>query len=240
MLRLILTLTALTTFIGCNGKKNVSLKTDEQRASYTIGWQIGQGMKAQGVEADVDIVAAAIDDVLNDRKSRLTDKEKGEAIQKMREKLITKKKQESEGNKKTGTKFLEDNKKKEGIKTTASGLQYKVLVKGKGAKPSVDSKVRVHYVGTLIDGKEFDSSRKRGTPAEFPVRGVIPGWTEALQLMSEGSKWMLYIPSNLAYGERGRPSIPSNSVLIFEVELMKILKNKKKAGKSKKLKKKKK
>ncbi len=237
MFRLIITLTAFITFTGCNDKKNPPLKTDEQKASYTIGWQIGQGMKAQGVDANVDLVAAAIDDVLKGRKSRLTDKEKTEAIQKMREKLMAEKKQKAEKSKAEGLKFLEENKKKSGVKTTKSGLQYKVLTNGKGPKPSANSKVRVHYVGKLLDDTEFDSSRKRGTPAEFPVKGVIPGWTEALQLMSKGSKWMLYIPSNLAYGERGRPSIPANSVLVFEVELLDILKNKTKKT-SKKLRKK--
>lgn len=218
--------------VGCKNK-NVTLNTDEKKASYTIGWQIGQGMKAQGVKVDVDVVSAAITDVLSGKESRLTDEEKTASIKKMRENMMNKRQEEGLQNKKTGAEFLKKNKSKEGIKTTKSGLQYKVLVEGKGKTPSASSKVKVHYVGTLIDGTEFDSSRKRGTPAEFPVKGVIPGWTEALMLMPAGSKWMLYLPSELAYGERGRPSIPANSVLIFEVELLEVMKDNMKGNKSK-------
>src|ERR1700730_17703129 len=120
----------------------------------------------------------------------------------------------------TGDKFLADNKAKEGVKTTASGLQYKVLKEGTGATPKSSDTVTVNYRGTLLDGTEFDSSYKRGQPATFPVAGVIKGWTEALQIMKAGSKYQLFIPASLAYGEQGRPGIPPNSVLIFEVELM--------------------
>jgi len=123
-----------------------------------------------------------------------------------------------------GKQFLEENGKKEGVHTLPDGLQYKVLKEGTGKKPQAADTVSVHYKGTLIDGTEFDSSYKRGQPAEFPVNRVIKGWTEALQLMPEGSKWMLYIPSRLAYGERGTPGGPigPNETLIFEVELLKI------------------
>jgi FKBP-type peptidyl-prolyl cis-trans isomerase FklB len=130
-----------------------------------------------------------------------------------------------EKNKREGEAFLAKNKGAKGVKTTASGLQYKVLAKGKGKKPGPDDSVTVHYRGTLIDGTEFDSSQRRGQPATFPVKGVIPGWTEALQLMPEGSKWMLYIPAPLAYGERGvGPLIGPNATLVFEVELLSITK----------------
>jgi FKBP-type peptidyl-prolyl cis-trans isomerase FklB len=132
-----------------------------------------------------------------------------------------KQKEAGEKNKGEGTKFLDENKKKEGVKTTASGLQYKVLKEGNGAQPKKTDTVTVNYRGTLINGTEFDSSYKRGQPATFPVNGVIPGWTEALQLMKVGSKYQLFIPSNLAYGERSvGPDIAANSTLIFEVELM--------------------
>jgi FKBP-type peptidyl-prolyl cis-trans isomerase FklB len=132
-----------------------------------------------------------------------------------------KQKEAGEKNKTEGTKFLEENKKKEGVKTTASGLQYKVLKEGNGAQPKATDTVTVNYRGTLINGTEFDSSYKRGQPATFPVNGVIKGWTEALQLMKVGSKYQLFIPSNLAYGERAvSPDLAANSTLIFEVELM--------------------
>ena len=128
-----------------------------------------------------------------------------------------------EKNKKTGAEFLAKNKKEKGVVTLASGLQYKVLTKGSGKVPKSSDTVETHYVGTLIDGQEFDSSRRRGKPATFPVSGVIKGWTEALQLMPAGSKWMLYIPSNLAYGERGAGGIIGpNATLIFEIELLSI------------------
>ena len=132
-------------------------------------------------------------------------------------------KQQGEKNKKEGEIFLETNKKKEGVQTLPSGLQYKVLKAGAGKKPTATDTVTVHYRGTLIDGKEFDSSYRRGKPATFPVNGVIPGWTEALQLMEEGAKWELFIPSNLAYGERSAGGdIGPNATLIFEVELISI------------------
>lgn len=127
-----------------------------------------------------------------------------------------------EENKKEGEAFLAKNKERKGVKTTASGLQYEVLQKGKGASPTPSDKVTVHYKGNLIDGSTFDSSYDRGQPATFSVGGVIKGWTEALQLMKIGAKWKLFIPPNLAYGERGRPSIPPNATLIFEVELISI------------------
>jgi FKBP-type peptidyl-prolyl cis-trans isomerase FklB len=129
---------------------------------------------------------------------------------------------QGEKNKKEGEAFLAENKKKDGVKTLPSGLQYKVLAEGKGKTPKATDTVTVHYRGTLTDGTEFDSSYKRNQPASFPVNGVIKGWTEALQLMKEGSKWQLFIPASLAYGEPGRPGIPPNSVLIFDVELISV------------------
>lgn len=205
-------------------KYGVSIKTDEEKASYAIGHQIGNGLKNQGIDANPDIIAAAIKDVIKNDKTKLTPEEMQEAIKKMQENATNKMKKVAEENKDKGAKFLEENKKKPDIKVTASGLQYQVVKDGTGAMPTDAQTVKVHYVGTLIDGTEFDSSVKRGKPAEFPVNRVIPGWTEALKLMKVGSKWKLYIPANLAYGEQGRPSIPPNSVLIFDVELLEILK----------------
>jgi len=157
----------------------------------------------------------------------LTDKEMGEMLNLYRKEAQAAqqkvKAEQGEKNMQEGPKFLEENKTKEGVVVLPSGLQYKVLTEGTGKSPKATDKVKVHYKGTLINGKEFDSSYKRGTPAEFPVNGVIKGWTEALQLMKEGSKWMLYLPSDLAYGPRGAGGdIGPNATLIFEVELLEV------------------
>ena len=141
--------------------------------------------------------------------------------------MSTKEKAKSEKNKVAGTAYLEANKKKDGVKVTASGLQYKVLKEGKGDSPKKEDSVLANYKGALIDGTEFDSSYKRGAPSEFPVQGVISGWTEALLTMKPGEKRELYIPSNLAYGDQGRPGIPPASVLVFEIELVSVNKAKK-------------
>ena len=204
------------------GKKVPDLKSDEQKASYAIGQQIGNGLKAQGLKIEVDALALAISDVLAGKESRITPQELQASVGKMQASVAAKQEQEAQGNLEAGKKYLEENKKKEGVKVTESGLQYEVLTAGKGASPKAEDKVKVHYKGTLIDGTEFDSSYKRDRPAEFGVGQVIPGWTEALQMMKVGSKWKLTIPSDLAYGPRGRPSIPGNSVLVFEVELLEI------------------
>ena len=206
------------------GAQKVELKTDLQKASYSIGQQIGTNMKSQGIEIDVDILGTSIKDALAGTPSRLSDEEMQGALTKMQQKVQEQQKVIAEKNKQVGDKYLTENKKKKNIVTTASGLQYEVVKEGKGAIPGTDSHVKVHYAGTLLDGKEFDSSYKRNQPAEFAVGGVIPGWTEALKLMKEGSIWNLTIPADLAYGERGRPGIPPNSVLLFKVELLEIQK----------------
>ncbi len=142
----------------------------------------------------------------------------------LQEDAMKKQQEAAENNKKKSAEFLEKNKSAAGFKVTASGLQYSVITEGNGATPKKEDTVKCHYTGTLIDGTKFDSSLDRGTPAEFPVAGVIPGWTEALQMMKVGSKYKLVIPPELAYGAQGRPGIPANSVLIFEVELLEIVK----------------
>jgi FKBP-type peptidyl-prolyl cis-trans isomerase FklB len=158
----------------------------------------------------------------------MTDQEMRDTLMALQQELTTKRtvqmKELADKNKKDGEAFLAENKTKPGITTLPDGLQYKVITEGKGSTPKPGEKVRVHYTGTLIDGTEFDSSYKRGTPAEFESDKVIAGWREALSLMKEGSKWQVFIPSDLAYGESGRPSIPPNSVLIFEMELISIVK----------------
>jgi FKBP-type peptidyl-prolyl cis-trans isomerase len=208
------------------GAEKTELKTQKDKLSYALGMNMGSGLKTNSIEVDADILAQGLKDALAGKKTLLTEQEAREtimAVQKdIQSKMQEKMKAEGEKNKKDGEAFLAANKKKEGVKALPSGLQYKVMTEGKGAMPKATDSVTVQYKGTLIDGTEFDSSYKRNEPATFPVNGVIKGWTEALQLMKEGSKWQLFIPANLAYGEQGRPGIPPNSVLIFEVELVKI------------------
>ena len=205
----------------------MTLKDDKDKVSYAIGLNIGKSMKTEGLDINPDVLAAAMKDVFAGAKTQLTDEEVQAVMQDFQKKMMAKQaavRDEGLGkNKAEGEKFLADNKKKEGIKTTASGLQYKVITDGKGKTPKATDTVKTHYRGTLISGTEFDSSYKRGEPAEFPVGGVIKGWTEALQLMKEGSKWQLYIPSDLAYGERGAgKDIGPNSTLIFDIELISV------------------
>ncbi|MCB0392367.1 MAG: FKBP-type peptidyl-prolyl cis-trans isomerase [Bdellovibrionales bacterium] len=210
--------------VACNKKRNVDMSSDKAKYSYAIGQQIGKNMKNQNIDMDIDAFALAIEHQLKGEKPLLNEEEVKKALSKMAEDRNKQRREEAEGNKKEGEDFLAKNKSKNGVKTSDSGLQYEVITEGKGKKPKSDDVVKVHYKGTLIDGTEFDSSYKRNSPAEFPVTAVIRGWTEALQMMPVGSKWKLYIPPDLAYGEAGRPSIPGNSVLIFEVELLDIIK----------------
>jgi FKBP-type peptidyl-prolyl cis-trans isomerase FklB len=203
------------------------LKSLKERASYAIGLNIGQSIKKQGIDVDSKLLLRGLEDYLAGGKKLLTDKEVMETMQALQKDVMAKQtertKTEGEKNAKDGAAFLAENVKKPGIQTTASGLQYKVLTEGTGPKPKDTDKVTVNYRGTLIDGTEFDSSYSRGQPATFPLKGVIPGWTEILQLMPVGSKWQVFIPSKLAYGERSMgDKIGSNSTLIFEIELISI------------------
>jgi FKBP-type peptidyl-prolyl cis-trans isomerase FklB len=184
-------------------------------------------MKRQSIDIDPDILAQGIKDVFAGGKLLLTEEEFRNTMENFRKDMMAKQKMQmqeiSDKNKKEGEEFLAENKNKEGVITLPSGLQYKVIKEGDGNLPKATDTVTVHYRGTLIDGTEFDSSYGRGEPATFPVNGVIPGWTEALQLMKAGSKWQLFIPSNLAYGERGAGGrIGPNSTLVFDVELLSI------------------
>ena len=204
-----------------------TLKTEQDKISYSIGLNIGRNFKSQGIDANPDLVGAAIRDVLKGNKPLLTEEEAmavlGNFQKEMRAKQMAKASESGDKNKKEGVAFLAANKTKDGIKTTASGLQYKVIKAGTGKIPKATDTVKTHYAGTLIDGTEFDSSIKRGEPATFPVGGVIKGWTEALQLMPVGSKWQLFIPADIAYGEPGRPPvIGPNATLIFDIELLSI------------------
>ena len=201
-------------------EKSPPLKDQKDKVSYSIGMNIGFNLSRQKVDINPDILAAGIRDSLAGKPQLTTDQVK-EVMAQFEKDIEQKQKQAGEKNKTDGAKFLEDNKKKPGIKTTASGLEYKVEKDGTGAQPKPTDVVTVNYRGTLMDGTEFDSSYKRGQPATFPVNGVIKGWTEALQLMKVGSKYQLFVPANLAYGERSvSPEIGPNATLIFEVELL--------------------
>ncbi|HEX8043722.1 FKBP-type peptidyl-prolyl cis-trans isomerase [Candidatus Deferrimicrobium sp.] len=203
----------------------LELKTDKEKISYSIGMDIGGNLKRGSVEVDPDLLARGLKDSYGGGKTILTDDQARQAIADFQKAQMAKQAETvkilSEKNKADGEKFLEENAKKEGVKVLPSGLQYKELTPGTGKSPKSTDTVTTHYKGTLIDGAEFDSSYKRGEPATFPVSGVIPGWTEALQLMKEGAKWQLFIPSKLAYGEKGVGQvIGPNATLIFEVELL--------------------
>ena len=202
------------------------LKTDEQKFSYALGMNLGTSLQKQAVKVDPAILARGLKDALAG-KTQMTEEEARAAIMAvqtaLRKKMEEGRQAASGMNKQEGDAFLAANKTKDGVTTLPSGLQYKVLKAGSGPKPSASDSVVCNYRGTLINGKEFDSSYKRGEPATFPVNGVIKGWTEALQLMPVGSKWQLFVPPDLAYGDRGAGAdIGPGATLIFEVELMSI------------------
>jgi len=202
-------------------------KTQEEKNSYALGLNIGRGLKQQPVDIDTPSLLRGLKDALAGGKALLTDQEVDAALAEMqaqlRAKQEEKKKQAGEANVKEGAEFLASNKTKEGVVTLPSGLQYKILKEGTGPKPAATDTVVCHYRGTLINGKEFDSSYRRGQPATFPLNRVIKGWTEVVQLMPVGSKWQLFIPPDLAYGPNGAgPDIGPNATLIFEVELISI------------------
>ncbi len=202
------------------------LKDLRSQASYAIGQNIGKNLKAQDIDLDPAVIAQGIKDVLEGAKPKLSEEEAEKCMETFQREMLARReanlKKAAEKNKKEGDAYLAANKAKPGIVTTSTGLQYKVLKEGAGPIPKKTDTVKANYKGQLLDGTEFDSSYKRGEPTSFPVAEVIPGWTEALLKMKVGSKWELFIPSNLAYGERGRTSIPPNSVLIFEIELVEI------------------
>jgi FKBP-type peptidyl-prolyl cis-trans isomerase FklB len=203
------------------------LKTDKEKQSYAMGMNLGMGLHKQGLMLDTALLARGMKDAMTGSKTALTEDEARAAVQQLqnevRQKMQAKAQEESAANKKAGEEFLAANKSKDGVVTLPDGLQYKILKEGTGPKPTASDTVSCNYRGTLINGKEFDSSYKRGEPTSFPVGGVIKGWTEALQLMSVGSKWQLFIPPDLAYGDRGAGAdIGPGETLIFEVELISI------------------
>lgn len=205
----------------------ITLDTLTQRLSYIVGENMAHQLKNDGLALDADAVALAVKDVMTGNPSRLTDAEKRSTVEQVQkesqEKQMAMHAEQSAKNKAEGAAYLAENSKKDGVLTTDSGLQYKQLKAGDGAKPTKSDRVKVHYRGTLIDGTVFDSSYDRGEPIVFPVTGVIAGWIEGLQLMQVGSKFELTIPSNLAYGANGSgPVIGPDATLIFEVELLAI------------------
>lgn len=217
---------AVFSFSSCDGQKKgkdqpFKLTNAADSASYGIGTSIARNMKKDGLDSmNVDLIAKGLRDVMEGKSEAMTAEVAQAAIQNYFQGVQEKK---MAANVEAGKKFLEENSKKPGVVTLPSGLQYQIIKEGTGPKPGPEDKVTTHYHGTLLNGKVFDSSVERGQPVSFAVNGVIPGWTEALQLMSVGSKWKLFIPSNLAYGERGAGGdIGPNETLIFEVELISI------------------
>jgi FKBP-type peptidyl-prolyl cis-trans isomerase FklB len=228
LLAILTTFTIVLLAIGCTAAdKTPKLETLMDKVSYSIGLNIGKDFKAQNIEVNPELLARGIKDAISDTKPLLTDEEIQEAIGSFQQERMAEAeemaKAAGEKNRQEGESFLLENAKKEGVVTLPSGLQYKVIEEGTGKSPEPGDQVTVHYRGTLIDGTEFDSSYERGEPVTFPVGGVIPGWTEALQLMKEGAKWNLFIPPSLAYGEQGAGQvIGPNATLLFEVELISV------------------
>lgn len=221
--------------IGCNtdniaaspANDEIKLDNPKNRISYTIGLNIGRDFASQDMEIDPKLVLVGIEDAMAEKEPRLSEDEMIAEIQAfqqdMQAKAEAKLEQVAEENRLAGEMFLADNATKEGVVVTESGLQYKMIEPGEGEPPDETDMVTVHYRGTLIDGTQFDSSYDRDQPATFPVNGVIPGWTEALQMMKPGSKYQLFIPPDLAYGERGAGrDIGPNATLIFDVELISV------------------
>jgi len=222
-----------TLLTACNDKAapaEVKLDTDTNKASYSIGVQLGAQIAKVKEMVNEDAIMKGFKDSLAGAELKLTPEDMQAAMQTFQQNMVAaqqaKQQELATTGKAEGDKFLADNKLKEGVKTTESGLQYKVITAGTGATPTATDTVVTHYTGTLVNGKVFDSSHKRNAPATFPVNGVIKGWTEALQLMKVGAKWQLVIPSELAYGARGAgASVGPNQVLIFEIELLEIKKS---------------
>jgi FKBP-type peptidyl-prolyl cis-trans isomerase FklB len=225
MRRLVLTFVMMTLPVIAGAQNAPALKTDKDKLSYAMGMDLGNQLTSRGVEIDPAIFVRGLKDALSGTKTALTAEEAKAAIAEMQKVIVAKLASESkavgEKNKAEGEAFLAANKMKPGVVALPSGLQYKIITTGTGKKPLATDTVECHYRGILIDGREFDSSFKRGQTATFPLNRVIKGWTEVLQLMPVGSKWQVFVPANLGYGERGSaPDIEPNATLIFEIELI--------------------
>ena len=215
----LIALLGLSAALTLPAAEELPFKTTKEKASYALGLNIGKQLRQNNAEIDPEIYMKALKDAMSGGKLLMSDEQVRETLMAFQRELQTK---TQEKNRKDGEVFLAENKKKPGVVTTASGLQYKIETKGTGKTPTSNDTVVCHYRGTLINGEEFDSSYKRNEPQSFPVTGVIKGWTEALLMMPVGSKWKLAIPPEIAYGERGRPGIPPNSTLLFDIELISI------------------
>jgi FKBP-type peptidyl-prolyl cis-trans isomerase len=221
----ILPLAIAALVVHIHAEDKLILKDQKDKAGYSIGANIGAGLKHDGLDVNIDALTAGVKDAFNGAKSQLTPEQQQETLavlqKEMTAKVIAQRAVAGEKAKKEGEEFLAANKAKEGVKTLSSGLQYKIISEGKGPQPKETDQVTVNYRGTLVDGTEFDSSYKRGEPASFPVKGVIKGWSEALPLMKTGSKWQLFVPASMAYGDHGAGrDIPPNATLVFEIELL--------------------
>jgi len=211
----------------CHAGEKLELKDQKDKESYSLGYQFGESLKSQGVDINLDVYTSAIRDSLGGKEPQLSSEEIRSTVMGLRQRVAAVQQkalmEQAEKNLAEAKSFLAENGKKEGVKTLPSGLQYKILSEGSGKTPEKSDTVTVHYRGTFINGTEFDSSIARGQPTTFQVDGVIPGWTEALQLMKEGAKWQLFIPPELAYGEMGMPPrMPPQSILLFDVELISV------------------
>jgi FKBP-type peptidyl-prolyl cis-trans isomerase FklB len=229
----------LTVSVSFAGDKT-ELKSQNDKVNYSIGYQIGGDFKRQDVEIQSEIIVKGIQDAISGAKPLLTPKEMRTTLVDLKKRITAAQKEKNQQladkNLAAGKAYLEENSKKKGVTTLPSGLQYKVIRKGSGAMPKETDNVTVHYRGTLINGTEFDSSYRRSKPVTFRADRVIAGWKEALQLMKEGAKWQLFIPANLAYGERGAGAkIPPSSTLVFEVELISVKSVEKKEDTGKKI-----
>ncbi|HET98526.1 MAG TPA: FKBP-type peptidyl-prolyl cis-trans isomerase [Desulfurivibrio alkaliphilus] len=223
---------ALLLTSGCGGgggqvEKRPQLQSVKEKVSYSIGLNIGTDFMAQGIDVDADLLALGIKDAVGQIEPLLSEEEMHQAILAFQDEMMSRQEEMmselNAENLRAGQAFLEENAQREGVVSLPSGLQYRVVEPGTGASPGEGDMVSVHYEGRLVDGSIFDSSLQRGEPAVFPVTGVIPGWTEALQLMAEGAKWEIVLPPHIAYGERGAPPvIGPNAVLVFDVELLKV------------------
>ncbi len=219
----------LTLALGASvalAQEETSEMTEVQKISYAIGINMGASLFDSEFAVDTDLIQQGLLDGLNDAEPKMSEEEIIAALTSFQKQIVAKQQEKTEmaskENRETGAAFLAENGARDGVMTTESGLQYEVLEAGDGAKPGPDDTVKVHYTGTLIDGTKFDSSVDRGEPATFKVNQVIAGWTEALQLMPAGSKWKLFIPTDLAYGDRAGGPIPAGSTLVFEVELIEV------------------
>lgn len=230
-LPLVTAMCAVIALAGCNKeeasvKKELVLETSEQKVSYLIGQNLGSNMGQDKFELDMDAMVAGLEEGLAGKESRISEEDARAVMMafqaEQRAKMEAAQQEEAQKTLAEAQAFLAENATKEGVVQTESGLQYKELKAGDGATPTASDTVVVHYSGTLLDGTEFDSSHKRGKPAEFMVGALIPGWVEALQLMQVGDEWELYVPADLAYGPGGTPNIPGNSTLIFKMELLDI------------------